>query len=160
MNLHETGGTPHHHRLRVYYADTDAGGVVYHANYLRFAERARTEALRDMGIPHAEMVSLHGLMFMVRRIKVDYLGSARLDDSLIVTVEDHGIGIPLDDQARLGEPFYRGRNARDISGTGLGFAIVQRCVGLLGGAIELQSQPEQGTRITLRLPRHEHATRG
>ena len=83
-----------------------------------------------------------------------------IDDSLIVTVEDHGIGIPLDDQARLGEPFYRGRNARDISGTGLGFAIVQRCVGLLGGAIELQSQPEQGTRITLRLPRHEHATRG
>ena len=45
----------HHYAVRVYYEDTDAGGVVYHANYLRFAERARTEALRDLGVPHAEM---------------------------------------------------------------------------------------------------------
>lgn len=74
----------HHYALRVYYEDTDAGGVVYHANYLRFAERARTEALRDLGAPHAEMTSQHGLMFMVRRIKLDYLGPARLDDSLVV----------------------------------------------------------------------------
>src|SRR5260370_26890269 len=75
------------HRLdvRVYYEDTDAGGVVYHANYLRFAERARTEALRDAGAPHAELVSGHGLMFMVRRVKVDYLAPARLDDRLVVT---------------------------------------------------------------------------
>jgi acyl-CoA thioester hydrolase len=68
----------------VYFEDTDAGGVVYHANYLRFAERARTEALRDLGAAHAEMTSLYGLMFMVRRVKLDYLASARLDDSLIV----------------------------------------------------------------------------
>lgn len=74
----------HRHALRVYYEDTDAGGVVYHANYLRFAERARTEALRDLGVPHAEMSALHGLFFMVRRVKVDYLAAARLDDSLVV----------------------------------------------------------------------------
>jgi acyl-CoA thioester hydrolase len=74
----------HHYAVRVYYEDTDAGGVVYHANYLRFAERARTEALRDLGVPHAELVSRHNLMFMVRRIKLDYLGPARLDDSLVV----------------------------------------------------------------------------
>ena len=55
--------------LRVYYEDTDAGGVVYHANYLRFAERARTEALRDADVPHAEMTAQHGLMFMVRRFE-------------------------------------------------------------------------------------------
>jgi acyl-CoA thioester hydrolase len=75
----------HRFDVRVYYEDTDAGGVVYHANYLRFAERARTEALRDAGAPHAELVSGHGLMFMVRRVKVDYLAPARLDDRLVVT---------------------------------------------------------------------------
>ncbi len=74
----------HHYPVRVYYEDTDAGGVVYHANYLRCAERARTEALRDLGVPHAEMAALHGLMFMVRRVKLDYLEPARLDDSLLV----------------------------------------------------------------------------
>ena len=73
--------------MRVYYEDTDAGGVVYHASYLRFAERARTEALRDMGIPHAEMVARFGTMFMVRRIEVEYLRAARPDDSLVVETE-------------------------------------------------------------------------
>ncbi|CAH2604661.1 esterase/thioesterase [Rhodovastum atsumiense] len=74
----------HRYRLRTYYEDTDAGGVVYHANYLRFAERARTEALRDAGVPHAEMASQHGLIFMVHRLEVDYLAPARLDDALVV----------------------------------------------------------------------------
>ncbi len=71
--------------LRVYYEDTDAGGIVYHASYLRFAERARTEALRALGVPHAELAELCGLIFVVRRIKVDYLRPARLDDALAVT---------------------------------------------------------------------------
>lgn len=73
--------------LRVYYEDTDAGGVVYHASYLRFAERARTEALRDLGIPHAEMADRFGLMFMVRRLEIDYVHAARLDESLTVVTE-------------------------------------------------------------------------
>ena len=85
-------GGRHHFPVRVYYDDTDAGGVVYHANYLRYAERARTEALRLMGVPHAEMVTQHGLMFMVRRVKVDYLGPARLDDSLKVITYPLEIG--------------------------------------------------------------------
>ncbi len=76
--------TAHQHKIRVYYEDTDAGGVVYHAGYLRFAERARTEALRDLGVPHAELVTLHGLIFMVRRAKLDYLAPSRLDDSLTI----------------------------------------------------------------------------
>ena len=95
MKLNPGGGwagARHRWAMRVYYEDTDAGGVVYHANYLRFAERARTEALRDFGVPHAEMVSQHGVMFMVRRIKVDYLGSARLDDPLIVTTHPLDVG--------------------------------------------------------------------
>ena len=82
----------HRYPVRVYYEDTDAGGIVYHANYLRFAERGRTEALRDLGVPHAEMSALHGLFFMVRRIKVDYLAPARLDDSLIVETTTLAVG--------------------------------------------------------------------
>ena len=82
----------HRHTVRVYYEDTDAGGIVYHANYLRFAERARTEALRELGIPHAEMSTLHGLFFMVRRVKVDYLAPARLDDSLVVETTTLAVG--------------------------------------------------------------------
>ncbi len=74
----------HLFHVRVYYEDTDAGGVVYHANYLRFAERARTEALRDRGVPHAQMLGDHGLIFMVQRAKLDYLAPARLDDLLTI----------------------------------------------------------------------------
>jgi acyl-CoA thioester hydrolase len=77
----------HYYRLRVYFEDTDAGGLVYHANYLGFAERARTEALRDLGVPHAELVRRFGLVFLVRRAKLDYLRPARLDDELEVTTE-------------------------------------------------------------------------
>ena len=76
----------HTHAVRVYYEDTDAGGVVYHARYLAFAERARTEALRDAGAPHAALMAGHGLAFVVRRAEMDYLRPARLDDVLdIVT---------------------------------------------------------------------------
>src|SRR5215475_11307805 len=82
----------HRYAVRVYYEDTDAGGVVYHATYLRFAERARTEALREAGIPHAELLANYGVMFMVRRIEVDYLRPARLDDSLTVVTEPLVVG--------------------------------------------------------------------
>ncbi len=71
-------------KLRVYYEDTDAGGIVYHARYLAFAERARTEALRDAGVPHDELVTHFGLIFVVRRIKMDYLRPVRLDAEMVV----------------------------------------------------------------------------
>jgi acyl-CoA thioester hydrolase len=79
--------TPHRFPFRVYYEDTDAGGVVYHANYLRYAERARTEALRQAGIPHADLVAQHGLMFMVHRAEIDYVRPAMLDDELFVETD-------------------------------------------------------------------------
>jgi acyl-CoA thioester hydrolase len=82
----------HRYTLRVYYEDTDAGGIVYHATYLRFAERARTEALRDLGIPHATLVEQHNMMFVVRRIKVDYLRPARIDESLAVLTRPLAVG--------------------------------------------------------------------
>jgi acyl-CoA thioester hydrolase len=82
----------HRYAVRVYYEDTDAGGVAYHATYLRFAERARTEALREMGLPHAELVRQFASMFVVRRIEVDYLRLAHVDDSLIVLTELLSVG--------------------------------------------------------------------
>jgi acyl-CoA thioester hydrolase len=82
----------HRYTLRVYYEDTDAGGVVYHATYLRYAERARTEALRDAGIPHADLVERFGLMFMVHRAEIDYVRAAVLDDLLVVETETMDVG--------------------------------------------------------------------
>lgn len=90
MNQHHSFIPPEgkcRYTLRAYYEDTDAGGVVYHASYLRFAERARTEALRELDIPHSEMVDRFGLMFVVRRLEIDYLHAARLDESLSVVTE-------------------------------------------------------------------------
>jgi acyl-CoA thioester hydrolase len=72
---------------RVYWEDTDAGGVVYYANYLRFLERARTEWLRSRGVAQQRLVDERGVQFMVLRVEVDYLAAARLDDLLAITVE-------------------------------------------------------------------------
>ena len=70
--------------VRVYYEDTDAGGVVYYANYLKFCERARTEWLRTLGVSQQALIDEHGLAFVVRSVQADYLASARLDDALEV----------------------------------------------------------------------------
>lgn len=72
-----------HFPVRVYYEDTDAGGVVYYANYLRFLERARTEWLRSLGIEQSTLLE-KGLAFVVRHVELDYRASARLDDELDV----------------------------------------------------------------------------
>lgn len=74
----------HHLSFPVYYEDTDAGGVVYYANYLRFAERGRTEALQLAGIDHITLMNDYGVWFVARRCVVDYLKPARLDDLLTV----------------------------------------------------------------------------
>jgi acyl-CoA thioester hydrolase len=75
------------HRLpvRVYYEDTDFTGVVYYANYLKFLERGRTDALRSAGVSHGDLLQLENpLGFAVRKISVEYLIPARIDDALIV----------------------------------------------------------------------------
>jgi acyl-CoA thioester hydrolase len=74
----------HRLRIRVYYEDTDAAGIVYHAAYLEFAERARTEMLRCLGLDHASLRARSGLTFAVRRCVIDYRAPARLDDLLEV----------------------------------------------------------------------------
>lgn len=70
--------------VRVYYEDTDAAGMVYYANYLRFMERARSEWLRALGFNQSTMVATHGLAFVARSAQVDYFKPARLDDALII----------------------------------------------------------------------------
>ena len=83
---------PHRHELRVYYEDTDLGGVVYYANYLKFLERGRTEALRAAGVDQGRLKEEHGLVFVVRRIAIEYLRPARFDDWLTVTTAITRIG--------------------------------------------------------------------
>ena len=74
--------TEFHWTERVYYEDTDAGGVVYHARYLHFAERARTEWLRHNGVTHAALLQQYGQYIVVRSCKITFLQPARLDDQL------------------------------------------------------------------------------
>lgn len=72
--------------LRVYIEDTDAGGIVYYVNYLKYMERARTEFLRHIGFDHAQLMA-QGVMFVIHGVDVHYTKPARLDDALLVSVE-------------------------------------------------------------------------
>jgi acyl-CoA thioester hydrolase len=71
--------------IRVYYEDTDAGGVVFHANYLKFFERARTEMLRAMGYEQDKLIATAGILFAVRSVQVDYLSPARFNELITVS---------------------------------------------------------------------------
>jgi acyl-CoA thioester hydrolase len=73
--------------IRIYWEDTDAGGIVFYANYLKFFERARTEWLRSLGIAQSELRATVGGMFIVSETSVRYLRPARLDDELLVTAK-------------------------------------------------------------------------
>ncbi len=83
---------PFHWPIRVYYEDTDAGGVVFYANYLGFMERARTEWLRALGFEQPEMAAQDGVLFVVRAVNIEYLKPSRFNDSLQVTVEVVNVG--------------------------------------------------------------------
>jgi acyl-CoA thioester hydrolase len=78
---------PFQWRVRVYWEDTDAGGIVFYANYLKFFERARTEWLRSLGVAQHSLKEEAGGMFVVSETSVRYLAPARLDDELLVTAQ-------------------------------------------------------------------------
>jgi acyl-CoA thioester hydrolase len=78
--------------VRVYYEDTDAGGVVYYANYLKYFERCRTEWLRALGADQSALAREQGLQFVVARIQVEYVQPARLDDELAIEARALQIG--------------------------------------------------------------------
>lgn len=90
--------SPHEFAVRVYYEDTDFSGFVYHAAYLKFFERGRTEFLRSLGVHHAELAA-QGLAFAVRRMEIDFRQPARIDDALVVrtrVVSDSGARLTLE----------------------------------------------------------------
>lgn len=92
--------------VRVYYEDTDAAGIVYYANYLKFAERARTEALRLGGIDQSDLLREQKIGFVVRRCEIDYLKPARLDDPLTIDTILHdisGVSITMKQTVRRGD---------------------------------------------------------
>ena len=84
--------SPHRWPVRVYYEDTDAGGIVYYANYFRFMERARTEMLREAGISLQELDNREQIIFVVGEAGARYKASARLDDRLIVETSIKSVG--------------------------------------------------------------------
>jgi acyl-CoA thioester hydrolase len=92
--------------LRIYYEDTDAAGIVYYANWLRFLERGRTELLRLLGQEHSSLRDERGVHWVVRRCTVDYLKPARLDETIEVVTscgELRGASLDMIQQARRGE---------------------------------------------------------
>jgi acyl-CoA thioester hydrolase len=93
-------------QVRVYYEDTDRGGVVYYANYLRFFERARSEWLRSLGVNQERLSAVEGIGFVVARAEIDFKSGARLDDLLGVTVkmaEKKKTYLWLEQEARLAD---------------------------------------------------------
>jgi len=78
--------------VRVYYQDTDAGGVVFHGRYLNFFERARTEWLRQLGFDVRQLAELEGVLFIVRELRMSYLRPAQVDDMLSVTATVENLG--------------------------------------------------------------------
>ena len=101
---------PYLWKVRVYYEDTDAGGVVYYANYLKFMERARSEWVRSLGFDQSAMLHDHDLIFVVREVRIEYLKPARFDDMLDVTVQLLDAGrsqIVVAQTIQRGEPLAR-----------------------------------------------------
>lgn len=106
---------PFHWKVRVYYEDTDTGGIVYYANYLKFFERARTEWLRALGLAQQQLVEQQGIMFVVQSAKIDYRSPARLDDELVISVAIEKFGMASLDfvqTARRGEQLLASASVR------------------------------------------------
>jgi acyl-CoA thioester hydrolase len=82
----------HRFPVRVYYEDTDAAGIVYYANYLKFIERARTEMMRLHGVEHEKSRQASGIAFIVRRVEIEYFAPARLDDDLTIETRLKEVG--------------------------------------------------------------------
>jgi acyl-CoA thioester hydrolase len=98
--------TSHRIDIRVYYEDTDFSGFVYHANYLRYMERGRTELLRALALEQVDLARDAGLIFVVRRMVLDFLKPARMDDMLAImttVVELRGASMPMIQEVRRGD---------------------------------------------------------
>lgn len=121
--------------LRVYYEDTDAGGIVYHANYLRFMERGRTEMLRSMGHDLAAQRQASGINWTVSRLAIRYLRPARLDEALEVVTSVaalRGASLDLIQQVRRADGSGTGELLSDAT-------LTLACMGPTGRPVRLPS---------------------
>jgi acyl-CoA thioester hydrolase len=126
----------------VYYQDTDAGGIVYHANYLAFAERARAEALRALGAPHVQMVTEFGVMFVVRRVNLHYQRPARLDE--VIRIETRIVEVKGASVTLL-QHFWRDSDSLAVLEVGLGCArVADGKAARIPAGVALKLQGEQG----------------
>ena len=120
----------HRFFIRVYYEDTDAAGIVYYANYLKFVERARTEMMRLYGVEHEKSRQSDGMAFIVRRAGLEFLAPARLDDELTVETrlkEIGGASILLAQDVKRGDTLL------------VGATILIACIGRNGRPVRLPS---------------------
>jgi acyl-CoA thioester hydrolase len=118
----------HRFFMRVYYEDTDAAGIVYYANYLKFVERARTEMMRLYGVEHEKSRQSEGTAFIVRRAALEFLAPARLDDELTVETritEVGGASILLTQDVKRGDALL------------VGATILIACIGRSGRPVRL-----------------------
>ncbi len=137
------GGAKHVWPVRVYYEDTDAGGIVYHANYLRFMERGRTELLRAIGHDLAAQRVETGINWAVHKLTIDYLQPARLDEALeVVTrvVELRGASVAMNQQVRHADGKGEGALLTDAT-------LTLVCMAATGRATRLPAQARQALAV-------------
>ncbi len=102
---------------RIYYEDTDAGGVVYYANYLKFFERARTDFLRHLNISQSELAAKENLVFVVRKCQIEYISPAKLDDLVEVSVtvkEIHAASIVMQQEIKRSDKILSSLNVEIV----------------------------------------------
>ncbi len=142
------GNICHEIAVRVYYEDTDAAGMVYHANYFRFAERGRTEMLRHFGFGQRRLRAESGIGFAVRRCNADYRAPARLDDALTVATWVAEIGAAT---LKLRQEIRRDGDLLAV------LDVVVACIGPDGRPRRLP--PELRAALTARRPGRKQPTR-
>ena len=121
-------------QYRVYYEDTDSGGVVYYANYLKFFERARTDFLRALGVIQSELVKNSGVIFVVRNCQIEYLKPAVMDDLIEVSVEVVKVGklsMSIKQNIKRGEKFLCTMNVEIVCVNSESFKPTRIPAGLL-----------------------------
>jgi acyl-CoA thioester hydrolase len=124
-------GEVHRFPVRVYYEDTDAAGIVYYANYLKFIERARTEMMRLYGVEHEKARQSGGTAFIVRRCAIEYIQPARLDDALVVETRLEELG---------GATIHLSQNVLRDGTLLVRATVVVACVGAQGRPVRLPAE--------------------
>ncbi|HEX4194058.1 MAG TPA: tol-pal system-associated acyl-CoA thioesterase [Stellaceae bacterium] len=124
-------GEVHRFPVRVYYEDTDAAGIVYYANYLKFIERARTEMMRLYGVEHEKARQSGGTAFIVRRCEIDYIQPARLDDALVVETRLAELG---------GATIHLSQNVLRDGTLLVRATVVVACIGAQGRPVRLPAE--------------------